>query len=344
MHSNSNIDILILRLLSNKITLKEGELLDKWLSENPENKKYLGQMINLWQSSQPAFNPQEIDVEKATEAIQQRLSERNTNRKKKHVSLFVWWQRIAAVLFIPMLLLMGYLLKQDTDFNPQVAYQEVYSPYGIRSRINLPDGSSVWLNSGSQLRYPVDFKSGSRNIFLSGEAYFEVKSDKKNPFVVNTNQLRVEATGTAFNVEAYANDTIAAVTLVHGKVDVNINGRRKIDLQPNQRVSFNNNSNKYLLTNTDTFKWIAWKDGILAFRNDRLDYVFKKIGLMYNVDIAVKDKEIASHLYRATFDGESLDEILNLLRLSAPIKYIHTKRVRTATGEFSKEKIEVYKK
>ncbi|MDO9634297.1 MAG: FecR domain-containing protein [Paludibacter sp.] len=344
MQTNNKIDIIIVRFLSGKIKSEEKIMLDEWLSESDENKQYMGHIMNLWQSAQPAFRPEDIDLEKATSAVVSKISAIHSHRKWIQSPAIVWWQRIAAVLFIPVILLMGYLLNQDTDFNSKIAHQEIFSPYGVRSKINLPDGSAVWLNSGSQLKYPVNFKSGSRNVSLRGEAFFEVKSDKRNPFVVYTDRLKVEATGTAFNVEAYATDTIVAVTLVHGIVGVNINGKHKLDMQPNQRVSFNNQSNKYQLTQTDPYKWVSWKDGVLAFRDDRLDYVFKKIGLMYNVDISVKDKEIASHLYRATFEGESLDEILNLLKLSAPIKYIHTKRVRSQSGDFSKEKIEVCKK
>lgn len=341
---NNNINILISRLLSGNITDDERKELDRWLSENPDNKKYLGQLINLWQSSHPAFDPEDIHVDNAIRDIHHKMEESDKLPQGKSFKILVWWQRIAAVLFIPVIVLMGYLLSRDTDFNPQTAYQEVFSPYGVRSKISLPDGSSVWLNSGSKLKYPIEFKSGSRNVSLTGEAFFEVRSDKKNPFVVHTEQMKVEATGTAFNVEAYQTDTIVAVTLVHGKVDVDISGRRKLDMQPSQRICFNNQSNKYKLSTVDTYKWIAWKDGVLAFRDDRLDYVFKKIGLMYNVEISVKDVDIASQLYRATFEGESLDEILNLLKLSAPIRYEHSKRVRSGSGAFSKEKIEVYKR
>lgn len=341
---NSSIDILISRLLSNNITDDERKVLDEWLSESPDNKKYLGQLINIWQSSHPAFDPEEIQMESAIRDIHHKIEAAGSLSQGKSFKILVWWQRIAAVLFIPVFVLMGYLLSRDTDFNPQTAYQEVFSPYGVRSKISLPDGSSVWLNSGSKLKYPIEFKSGSRNVSLTGEAFFEVRSDKKNPFVVHTEQMKVEATGTAFNVEAYETDTIVAVTLVHGKVDVDISGRRKLDMQPNQRICFNNLSNKYELSTVDTYKWIAWKDGVLAFRDDRLDYVFKKIGLMYNVEISVKDVDIASQLYRATFEGESLDEILNLLKLSAPIRYEYTKRVKSESGAFTKEKIEVYKR
>jgi len=339
MKTNDEIDILISKLLSGNLSSSDKIKLDEWLNISSENRKYFNQMQNLWHLSHPAFNPKSIDVEKATEKVTGKINEQN----RVKLPLLVWWQKIAAILIIPLIAFTGYLLNRETELAANEVYQEVFSPFGVRSKINLPDGSMVWLNSGSHLKYPVVFKNGSRNVVLTGEAYFEVQSDKKNPFIVDTEKMSVKATGTAFNVEAYATDTIVAVTLVHGKVDVNIDGRKNINLMPNQRISFNNESSRYELTDTDPYKWCAWKDGILAFRDDRLDYVFKKIGLMYNVDIAVTNKEIASQLYRATFQGESLEEILRLLKLSAPIRYVHTPRVRSANGDFSKEKIEVFK-
>lgn len=340
MQTNKEIDLLISNYLAGDILPADKLLLDEWLHASNDNRRFFNELQNLWHLSHPAFNPESIDETKATRKVIKKI---NTQSSEK-VPLLVWWQRAAAILIIPLMLLAGYLLTKETDFTAYDAYQEVFSPYGVRSKINLPDGSIVWLNSGSRLKYPVKFSANARKVILTGEAYFEVQSDKNHPFIVNTEKISVQATGTAFNVEAYAADTIVAVTLVRGKVEVNLDGRKNIDMTPNQRISYNDQSKKYELTDTDTYKWCAWKDGVLIFRNDRMDYVFKKIGLMYNVDIVVNNKEIASQLYRATFQEESLDEILALLKQSAPINYIHTPRVKSFNGDYSKEKIIVIRK
>lgn len=338
MQINSEIDTLIAKYFSEGLTPEEKVVLTTWLNENADGKAYFNQMRNIWQVSRPAFKPETIDSQSAEARVMGKIR----NRKWTQTPVLVWWQRVAAIIILPLLLLMGYLMNRES-LTAEVAYQEVFSPSGVRSQISLPDGSKVWLNSGSRLKYPVVFKSGERDVYLSGEAYFEVHSDKSNPFVVATERLKVKATGTAFNVEAYSTDTVVAVTLVHGKVNVNINNEKNIDLAPNQRVCYNNLSGTYRLTEADTYKWCAWRNGVLVFRDDRLDYVFKKIGLMYNVDISVKNPQIASQLYRATFEGESLDEILRLMKMTAPIRYEKIERFKTRKGEFSKEKIEVYK-
>ncbi|BEG99259.1 FecR family protein [Bacteroides sedimenti] len=339
MQVNNNIDILIAKHFSEELTIDEENMLTSWLNEDVNNIAYFNQLRNIWQVSYPSFNPETIDVAKAEKKIMKTIKVKRWTQ----MPAVVWWQRIAAIIILPLFLLMAYLINKEKNLTAEVVYQEIFSPFGVRSQVNLPDGSKVWLNSGSRLKYPVVFKSGIRDVYLSGEAYFEVHSDKNNPFMVKTANLAVKATGTAFNVEAYSTDSVIAVTLVHGKVNVELNNDRNIALVPNQRLSYNNKSNSYNLAKVDTYKWCTWRNGILVFRNDPLDYVFKKIGQMYNVDILVKDTQIASQPYRATFEGESLEEILRLMKMTAPIRYRRTERFKTKNGEFSKEKIEVYK-
>ena len=337
MNKEEKIVELIIKSFSGDISPEEMGLIKAWASENAQNQNYYSELINVWQVSHPAFSPDLIDIHEAESKVMGQIQE----KKKITTSVFVWWQRVAAVLIIPVALLLGYMLSQQSFHSTVIAYQEVSAPNGMRSMVNLPDGSTVWLNSGSKLKYPVVFASSKRNVYLSGEGFFKVHSDKKHPFIVNTKKLNVMATGTQFNVEAYSSDSISAVTLVEGKLNVKIDGSLSEKLLPNQRIVLNSNTNTYKRTNTDAQLWGMWKDGILAFRDESLEKVFKRIGRTFNVDIKVEDPAIAHQLYRATFEGESLDEILRLLKLSAPIKYKRSVREKQIDGEFKKEKIEV---
>ena len=135
--------------------------------------------------------------------------------------------------------------------------------------------------------------------------------------------MEVKATGTAFNVEGYSNDTINAVTMVNGVVEVELDrSKERLNLKPGQRINYNTKRQNYRVEEVDTYKWCAWKDGKLIFRDEPLDDVFRKIGQVYNADIVVMDKDLAKHMYRATFQGETLDEILRLMKLTVPMKYI----------------------
>jgi ferric-dicitrate binding protein FerR (iron transport regulator) len=233
------------------------------------------------------------------------------------------------------------------DNNNEAVYNEIYATDGTRSALKLADGSLVWLNSGSSLKYPDKFIRGDRNVFLKGEAYFEVHSDKSHPFVVQTSTMRVRATGTKFCVSAYANDREAEVTLLHGNVSVTSQtGNKKneviSEMKPNQHLALDTLSGKIKINIEDGYKYIAWKDGKLIFRNEPFSNVVKKISQLYKVDIELQGNELQDYRYRATFEDESLSEILKLLKLSSPINYKEIKRQRLPDGSFSKRKIIIF--
>ena len=192
---------------------------------------------------------------------------------KWYESRFIrYWQYAAAILLLPLVVFSSYLFisNQRTEYS-QVAYQEVFAPYGTHSRVNLPDGSLVWLNAGSSLKYPTVFDWDKRQVELSGEAYFEVESDPEHPFIVQTDGVEVSAVGTAFNVEAYRNDSIVAVTMAIGKVNVSLGKQRVFSLVSGERMGYNVNTSSCRIEQIDPYKWYAWKDGALVFRNDPLE-------------------------------------------------------------------------
>ena len=272
-------------------------------------------------------------------AYQQAQTQIKTNRRR---SMYNQLMRYAAFLTIPLLLsslILGYLYWGATDTEEK--YAEVMAATGSVIRYELPDHSVVWLNSGSTLRYPTVFKKDNRNVELKGEAYFEVESDKEHPFIVKTKQLTVEATGTAFNVNAYAPDHVAAVTLVKGKVAVTLDQKKTISLSPGEKIDYNLGTALYNVNKTNTYKWCSWKDGILIFRDDPLEYVFKRLGQTYNVEFILKDAELGKYSYKATFEGESLNEILRLLEMSAPIRCKEVSNRNTNNEKFEKQRIEV---
>ena len=131
--------------------------------------------------------------------------------------------------------------------------------------------------------------------------------------------------------------------MVNGVVEVELDrSKERLNLKPGQRINYNTKRQNYRVEEVDTYKWCAWKDGKLIFRDEPLDDVFRKIGQVYNADIVVMDKDLAKHMYRATFQGETLDEILRLMKLTVPMKYIEkTSEKAMPNGVYSKRYIEV---
>lgn len=335
--TEKGIEQLIINYLTKKASPEDVDKLNNWIEESSENYQYYQQTRNIWEMTHPAFNPEDININSAHEKIMQKLQQ-----KKWYVTMYTYWQKVAAILLLPLLIFSTYyIITTNQQEPPPITYQEIFAPYGTHSTVNLPDGSIVWLNAGSSIKYPTVFTSGNRDVYLTGEAYFEVQSDTKNPFYVHLDKVKVRATGTAFNIEAYKHDSLIAVTLIEGKVDITIGNNQSFDLLPGERMGYYIGSARCEVIKTDTYKWYAWKDGTMVFRDDPLEYVFKKIGKTFNVHIDV-NPEIANFPYRATFKEEPLDEILRLLKLSAPINYKKSDRKMTENGEYIKQTIEVF--
>lgn len=225
---------------------------------------------------------------------------------------------------------------------PLIAFNEVTAPYGTVSTLTLPDSSKVWLNAGSTLKYPTAFTSNIREVEMSGEAYFEVHADKEHPFIVSTGNLKVTATGTAFNVCSFAKAKEEVITLVTGKVNVSHENNIR-HLLPGQQLNYQKASKSMEVTDIDTYQYISWKDGILAFRDDPLKTIFDRLEQVYRVRFILKDPSINQFTYRATFKGETLDEILDYMGMSIPITFRTTETKQEGNDSVSVRTIEVYK-
>lgn len=330
-----DINILIIKHFKGETTSGEEVRLHEWRASSEDNRLHYRQMQRVWHVSYPLFDIQEIDMAAAEKNVLDKIMATRFSQDR-----FLWWgQKIAGVLFIPLLVLSIYLLRQNRDSSLQ-AYtpREVTSMPGTRTKISLPDGSEVWLNSDSHLKYATPFNTGERTVELSGEAFFRVKADLENPFKVILDGIVVVVTGTELNVESYAGDSTRIITLVNGKASILTSKQQEIPLLPNQQFVLNNHTNNYSLHAKDAYSYTQWKDGVLAFREETLENVFKRVGRTFHVEIDIMDPSLARHLYRATFADESLEQILDLISLSAPIYYKYTHPADT------KKRVEVYMK
>ncbi len=168
--------------------------------------------------------------------------------------------------------------------NAPVAYNTIATPRGGQYVVNLPDGTTVWLNSESSIKFPISFASlNERRVDLSGEAYFEVAPDKKHPFKVYNNQQVVEVFGTHFNVMGYANEANVATTLLEGKVSVTYKSEEKF-IKPGQQVQVSAHQ-MTVLNQVDLEGTIAWKNKVFQFENTDIDKVLRQIERWYNVDV-----------------------------------------------------------
>lgn len=272
--------------------------------------------------------------------------------KSQHKSFFkrfyLSYTKIAAAILFPLLFLGGgYLFKGDHIKNGNVSYVEIHSPPAARTHFELPDGSSGWLNSGSTLRFPTSFEGSTRELSLTGEAYFDVYHNPKRPFVISAGQNEVHALGTSFNVMAWPDEEEITVTMESGltvfySLEKNSEKTKVSELRKGEQLVYNSKYGSIAKSKVTTECYTSWKDGKLIFRNEPMEIVLKKLGRWYNVDFVVDNKEIEDYRYRATFVDESLDEVLKLLEHTSPVGYKEIERELLADESYSKKRIELF--
>lgn len=206
--------------------------------------------------------------------------------------------------------------KNDTvnGLQEPLVYHTLNVPYGKKFQIVLSDSTKIYLNSGSSITYPVVFNSkGPRNVMLRGEGYFEVKSDSSRPFYVRTEFTKSKVLGTAFNVSAYDDDQQTRIVLVEGSLKVKkreASMSRAILLQPNQMASYDYSKSALTSKIVDISSYIAWKDGILLFKNEDFYRISKKLERHYNISISFDQENIGKERYTGRFETETIEEVL----------------------------------
>ncbi|MEM6541543.1 MAG: FecR domain-containing protein [Bacteroidota bacterium] len=213
--------------------------------------------------------------------------------------------------------------KKGTGASP-VVYNQLTVPYGKKFDVVLSDGSTVFLNSGSKLRYPVNFLSGSpRDVYLDGEGYFDVTDDKMRPFTVITDDMNTQVYGTEFNVSSYKNEGNTSTVLVEGSVGVyranNEEGIKPLMITPGQRAVYD--SDEIAVEEVPIRKYVAWKDGLLYFVDDRFELLLKELERHFNVSIDNQYKDLEGKRFTGTFTNESLEQILKVARAYGKFEY-----------------------
>ncbi len=350
---------LITRCLSGNADQQEWEELNSFLKENNENRLYYFYCKRIWfESSKQTGDSPETDLRwerlKVRMGSQKNIPGSISGRNKNRRVLKTLGIAASISLLIALTSFTTYIFHQTAKF--ATTLNEVTAPLGSRTNLVLPDGSSVWLNSGSKLTYTSGFGRKTRDVSLSGEAFFDIRHQEKKPFIVNSGDLHIEVLGTIFNVKAYPDEKTIETTLVEGKVSVRLNtakGGQTIVLKPNEKLIYN--SNKEISVNStlvDTKKKVskeersetistestspasydvvrspnpqnaaAWKDGKLIVRSESLESLAIKLERYFNIEISFECDSIKGFKYSGTLDEVSIEEVLNALECTSPLNY-----------------------
>ncbi|MDP3914092.1 MAG: FecR domain-containing protein [Bacteroidota bacterium] len=314
------------KYVEGKTSDTESEMVRIWLKDkanNVESRKMLGE---IWTNSSIHLTGTKPDFDKMLNQVHHQINSENSHLQNPRSGIFRIYHtfsRIAAILILPIILLSLYLYYNPTQIVNELAtvsVREIYTKPGTRTKIELPDGTEVWLNDGTTFRYPESFSGKKREVFVDGEAYFEVKSNPKNPFVVNNPMMNTVVTGTRFNLNAYSADKYFEATLVQGKVSLKKN-HQTFEMEPGEQVQFDAQNEKIVQKNIATENATAWIDGKLIFTDEKLGIAIKKIGRWYNVEIILADPTLDEYLLTGTFRDEKLDQTLRMISLALPVKF-----------------------
>lgn len=313
--------VLLDRFMKGETSPDEERELLAWFRTEEAKSEIMAFYRDHWQQSEGKVLSLEIQ-DRMLEGIfrkmrnaDQKLLQPVVNKTRKRIS-FIRWVAVACISILIGVGISTYIL-QKTDPEPFIVFAEK----GQKANIELPDGTRVWLNSDTKLTYDSQYNTSARNVFLEGEAYFEVSKDKEKPFVVNANGVYVEALGTSFNVKAYTTENQVTATLLEGKVRVSHTGSEVI-LEPNERAVYQKNDPVVRKNRiTEASHVILWRDDELAFYGETLEEIGIVLERIYNVKIIFTSEEAKKHSFTGVIKNSRLNNVFEIIGMTAPIEY-----------------------
>jgi transmembrane sensor len=348
MKKIEEIEFLIGNYLKDNCTREEFEKVIEILKDPNHNYDLRSILLNKW--NDPESQVTSLTEEEKKE-IRQSLSNihhqinlldeewESESKLKKISDVFI---KIAAALLLPVMVAsLWYFFASRNPYRSTESFITVSTPNGSRIKTELPDGTVVWQNSGSTVKYPRNFTKRNRQVILTGEAYFDVKSDKLHPFFVTTRDLQICVSGTRFNVTGYEDEELSSIVLESGHITakkLDSGSSHEYSLVPGDRLESIRGKGEELSHNVDVDRYISWIDGKLIFRNNPLEEVLKRLSRWYNVEIIMKDpnNRFSNLPFTMTIENESLPQILEYLKHAAPFSIKEEKLTIKEDGSFNK--------
>lgn len=313
--------------LADEISMEEHKEFMLLLEGNAAYRQEYESLSSYFQSNEMV----EEDIMPLFEKIKARIEKPESIESQVSKSGFGKWYRIAAILALCICSIGGYQLYQKrtvSETEPALAWKELNTPSRLTSKITLADGTMVTLNSETQLKYPVFFKGKHREVYLTGEAFFEVKKDAQRPFIIHTDKINIKVLGTSFDVKAYKNDPHTEATLITGAIQVSMKQQpeTQILLKPQEKFSLQHQqANKdeapqyriIPLNDTET----SWMNHKLVFKNETFDVLANSISRWYGLEVIFKNESLKNSRFTGFFEKENISQALKALQLIEPFHY-----------------------
>ncbi|MEV4887113.1 FecR family protein [Chitinophaga ginsengisegetis] len=331
---------------SGEISTEEKTELDKLLLEHPGDWLRTGQLEQLSFKKIPAAEEDahtDALIDKVMGTVTAEPSLTGESSRKKFLHAYKYQLSVAiAMLGITAMLTFVYLYRQHPG------YKIVSTDAGMKTKIRLSDGSIIWLNAGSTLRYPEKLDKAKREVYLSGEAYFDIKQAPNRPFIIHAQKMDIRVLGTAFNVRSYKDEDFEETAVISGAVEVTATDERKVmKVMPNQKVILRKTINDHtgtnnsiagsgnkeqtkierqplsVLSSTDTIHVMetAWMNNQLIFRNESLLALSLRLERWYGVKINIENQQLATLRFSGRADNISIEKLLEVLQNIQPFNY-----------------------
>lgn len=311
------IHTLISRYLSGEATIQEKVELDAWRNADVNNEKEFQELSESWNLVHTDFSFIAPDKEQVWNKIMTNL---NRLQPVKMYSRTIFYRTVSVAAMVALIVGISLpLLFSEKEESKFVSFK---APIGQKAEVNLPDGTSVFLNSGSVLTYSTGYSRVNRSVKLEGQAFFDVARDEEHPFNVSVGNVNVLVHGTSFDVNGYEDNAEIAVTLLTGRVDIlsSLSDKVLANMRPNQKAVIPYGKDQCILTACDAEEEAIWRLGKLKVNGEGLAEVVRKMERWYGVKIALNNINTSKH-YWMTIKTESLKETLEIINRITPIDY-----------------------
>ncbi len=340
---------LLLKDLAGEMLREEREELRHFLKDEECLKRY-----KLYRMYWSEYDPAYTDNETLFHNVQMRIGEQENSLpdvkadQPGRSSFIYMWKYAAAIILIGVCSFLLYRTIGSDNLTSAGAWKEKTTARGRKVSFVLPDGTHVSLNSDSKIRFPESFSGKSREVYLSGEAFFDVKKDASHPFIIHAGKMNVRVLGTAFNVKAYPNESSSETTLIRGAVEVTLKDRPedKIILKPTEKLIVDYSTSKapiekieeeepqrrtapsnaltqitYMQKQDTTIVETSWVQNKLIFKNEDFAEVGRSMERWYNIDIHFRNEGLKELRFSGNFQTETIDEALMALQVTEPFRY-----------------------
>lgn len=326
--------MLFAKVFSGNASPDELRQLEEWKSGSVENRKVYEKSVKLWKTS-PFWISQKTVDDDYTRISFRILRDIASQRTPPRILSLIY--KAAAILLLPVLVTFGWYYLKSSQNDRTVQYTEIAAPEGQISKCTLADGTEVWLNSGTTIRYDNRYNERYRDVTLDGEAYFKVSTDKTKLFRVLTNAVKIQVHGTSFNVSAHENCKAVETILEEGSVEIILKEQKdhSVFIKPGEKAVYDVENEKVNIEKVDTELYTAWHEGKFLFKDAALSDIFKKLEEVYGISIELENRAIGKIRLRGIFEyNHNVVDALFKIRMTTGLNY----RIQGRTVSISYDK------